>query len=99
LRGATYSEIAAEGGGILTTMKATRTASIDELVENGKKLAIIISAMLFHIPPLDYNLPFRVNKKIYIAMCLIIAIIKLQQFGNSHLNFFNQSIQRATFKH
>ena len=40
LRGATYQEIAAEGGGILTTMKATRNASIDELVENGKKLAI-----------------------------------------------------------
>lgn len=40
LRGATYQEIAAEGGGILTTMKATRNASIDELIENGKKLAI-----------------------------------------------------------
>lgn len=39
LRGATYQEIAAEGGGILTTMKATRSAGIDELAENGRKLA------------------------------------------------------------
>jgi len=39
LRGATYQEIAAEGGGILTTVRATRNATIDELVENGYKLA------------------------------------------------------------
>jgi imidazolonepropionase len=39
LRGTTYQELAAEGGGILTTMKATRTASIDELYEVGAKLA------------------------------------------------------------
>lgn len=40
LRGATYQEIAAGGGGILTTMRATRQASVDELYENGRKLAI-----------------------------------------------------------
>lgn len=39
LRGATYQEIAAEGGGILTTVSATRQASLEELVENGFKLA------------------------------------------------------------
>jgi imidazolonepropionase len=36
LRGATYEEIAARGGGILATVRATREASIDELVELGK---------------------------------------------------------------
>jgi len=45
LRGATYKEIAADGGGILTTMKATRNANYGELVESGKKLAI--SAMKY----------------------------------------------------
>jgi len=40
LRGATYQEIAEEGGGIQTTVKATRAASIEELYENGKKLAL-----------------------------------------------------------
>ena len=45
LRGATYKEIAEEGGGILTTMKSTRNASLDELVSYGKKLAI--SAMKY----------------------------------------------------
>lgn len=39
LRGVSYQEIAAKGGGILTTMKATRSASIDELAENGLRLA------------------------------------------------------------
>jgi len=33
LEGASYAEIAAAGGGIVSTMKATRGASVDELVE------------------------------------------------------------------
>src|SRR5688500_3370772 len=32
LAGASYGEIAAEGGGILTTMHATRAAALDELI-------------------------------------------------------------------
>lgn len=40
LRGATYREIAESGGGIQTTVKATREASIEELVENGRMLAL-----------------------------------------------------------
>ncbi len=39
LRGATYKEIADEGGGIITTMKATREATIQELVDRGRQLA------------------------------------------------------------
>src|SRR6202035_5433326 len=34
LRGASYAEIAARGGGILTTMRSTRQASMEELVES-----------------------------------------------------------------
>jgi imidazolonepropionase len=40
LRGATYKEIADEGGGILNTVRATRLASVDELFSNGLKLAL-----------------------------------------------------------
>lgn len=40
LRGATYEEIAKAGGGIQTTVNATRNASLEELVENGSKLAM-----------------------------------------------------------
>lgn len=39
LRGATYEEIANAGGGIQTTVKATRNASIEELVQNASKIA------------------------------------------------------------
>lgn len=40
LRGATYREIAAEGGGILRTVQATRNATEDELYETGKCIAL-----------------------------------------------------------
>ncbi len=40
LRGATYKEIADEGGGILNTVKATREASLETLYNNGMKLAL-----------------------------------------------------------
>lgn len=40
LRGVSYQDIAAEGGGILTTVKGTREAPIEELIETGKKLAL-----------------------------------------------------------
>jgi imidazolonepropionase len=36
--GATYAEIAAEGGGILTTMRAVREATLEQLAANGLKL-------------------------------------------------------------
>jgi imidazolonepropionase len=36
--GATYAEIAAEGGGILTTMRAVREATLEQLAANGRKL-------------------------------------------------------------
>jgi len=37
--GATYQEISARGGGIQSTVKATRAAGIDDLVESGRRYA------------------------------------------------------------
>src|SRR5207245_327592 len=45
LSGATYESIAARGGGILSTVEATRRASIEELVELGKRR---LNRMLLH---------------------------------------------------
>jgi imidazolonepropionase len=39
IKGATYQEIAARGGGIQSTVNHTRAASLDELVETGKRYA------------------------------------------------------------
>ena len=39
IRGATYQEIAARGGGIQSTVAKTRAATLDELVEIGKRYA------------------------------------------------------------
>ncbi len=36
LRGVTYQEIAAEGGGILSTMRAVRASSVEQLVEHSR---------------------------------------------------------------
>ena len=38
LAGKTYLEILNSGGGILKTMRATRNASIEKLVQNGKNI-------------------------------------------------------------
>jgi len=38
LRGASYQEIAASGGGILSTMRAVRSSSVDDLVEGSRPL-------------------------------------------------------------
>ena len=40
LRGVSYRQIAEEGGGILTTMKGTREATVDRLAETGRRLAL-----------------------------------------------------------
>lgn len=40
LQGVSYQQIASEGGGILSTMRATRSATVEELYENGKRLAL-----------------------------------------------------------
>ncbi len=39
IKGATYQEIAARGGGIQSTVNQTRAASVDELVATGKRYA------------------------------------------------------------
>ena len=59
LRGATYQEIAAEGGGILKTVTATRNASIKELKENGKRLAI--SAMKHGTTSIEIKSGYSLN--------------------------------------
>ncbi|MBL7998711.1 MAG: imidazolonepropionase [Candidatus Kapabacteria bacterium] len=45
LQGVSYQQIASEGGGILSTMRAVRNATVDELYETGKALAL--SAMRY----------------------------------------------------
>ena len=42
-RGASYQEIAARGGGIQSTVRATRVATLEELVEAGKRYAQLVS--------------------------------------------------------
>lgn len=59
LRGATYKEIAEGGGGIQTTVKATRNASIEELTQNGKDLAL--SAMKHGTTAIEIKSGYSLN--------------------------------------
>ena len=59
LRGATYQEIAAEGGGILKTMNATRNATLEELKENGRKL--VLSAMKYGTTSIEIKSGYSLN--------------------------------------
>ncbi len=45
LQGASYQQIAAEGGGILSTVRAVRAASEDDLVANGRR--VLLSALSY----------------------------------------------------
>ncbi len=59
LRGATYSQIAEEGGGIQTTVNATRNASLAELIEKGKNLAL--SAMKYGTTSIEIKSGYSLN--------------------------------------
>ncbi len=59
LRGVTYKQIAEEGGGIQTSVRATRHATIEELFENAKKLAI--SAMKHGTTTIEIKSGYSLN--------------------------------------
>jgi|YNPMSStandDraft_1061717.scaffolds.fasta_scaffold00017_10 imidazolonepropionase len=74
LRGATYQQIASEGGGILTTMKATRNASLDELVENGLRLAN--SALHYGTTTVEIKSGYGLETQAEIRQLEAIAVLK-----------------------
>lgn len=74
LRGVTYEEIAREGGGILTTMRATRKANIDELVETGRNL--ILSAMRYGTTAIEIKSGYGLDLPSEIKMLEAIKILK-----------------------
>ena len=59
LRGVTYQEIAQEGGGILTTVKGTRQASLEQLVKRGRQLAH--SAMSYGTTAMEVKSGYGLN--------------------------------------
>ena len=85
LRGATYKEIAESGGGIQATVKATRNASIDELVENG--ISIAKSAINHGTTTLEIKSGYGLNTKSEIKMLRAIKRIKDQLHINIKSTF------------
>ncbi|MGA2296742.1 MAG: imidazolonepropionase [FCB group bacterium] len=74
LRGATYREIADEGGGILSTVKATREASVEELVQNAKKLTM--SALKHGTTAMEIKSGYGLNLETEIKMLQAVKILK-----------------------
>ncbi len=74
LRGVTYEQIANEGGGILTTMHATRKADLEELVENGRNL--ILSAMRFGTTAIEIKSGYGLDLTSELKILEAIKILK-----------------------
>ncbi|MDR0926544.1 MAG: imidazolonepropionase [Ignavibacteria bacterium] len=74
LRGATYQEIAAEGGGILRTVTATRNASEGELASNGTRLAL--SALTYGTTSMEIKSGYSLNLEGELKQLRAIARIK-----------------------
>lgn len=82
LAGATYAEIAAEGGGILTTMKAVRSASVDELAEVGRKL--VDSAVRHGSTTIEIKSGYGLD--VDSELRLLEAAGRLKQEGRAHIH-------------
>lgn len=74
MQGATYLEIAQEGGGIQSTVRATRAATLDELVDSGSKL--INNAIKHGTVALEIKSGYGLNTETEIKMLEAIKIIK-----------------------
>jgi imidazolonepropionase len=76
LRGATYQQIAAEGGGIQTTVKATREAALEQLFENGKRLAL--SALKYGTTSIEIKSGYSLNIEGELKQLQAIKMLKEQ---------------------
>lgn len=74
LRGATYKEIAEKGGGIKTTVKATRNASKEELLENAKVL--LNSALSYGTTTVEIKSGYSLNTEGEIKQLEVIDELK-----------------------
>jgi imidazolonepropionase len=74
LRGYTYQQIAEEGGGILSTMRSVRNASLDELIETGIILAK--SAMSFGTTTIEIKSGYAFNLEGELKMLRAIKELK-----------------------
>lgn len=82
LAGASYAEIAAEGGGILTTMKAVRNASVEELASVGRKL--VESAVRHGSTTIEIKSGYGLD--LASELRLLEAAGRLKQEGNAHIH-------------
>ena len=82
LAGASYAQIAAEGGGILTTMKAVRTASVEELADVGRKL--VDSAVRHGTTTIEIKSGYGLDLESELR--LLEAAGRLKQEGRAHIH-------------
>ena len=78
LSGVSYQTIAAEGGGILSTMRATRGASLEELVQQAR--ALVLSARRHGTTTIEIKSGYGLSLASELRMLEAIGILK-QEFG------------------
>jgi len=74
LRGVSYSQIASEGGGILSTVSSVRKASIEELAEKG--IALALEAVNHGTTTLEIKSGYGLSLKSEIALLKAIDIVR-----------------------
>lgn len=82
LGGVSYAEIAAKGGGILTTMKAVRAASLEQLVDVGRTL--VASALRHGTRTLEIKSGYGLD--LDSELRLLEAIGQLKRDGHAHIH-------------
>lgn len=77
MRGDTYMSIMERGGGILNTMEATRNASVDELIESGRKR--LDKMLAFGVTTVEGKSGYGMNKNTELKQLEVMNIL-----NNSH---------------
>ncbi len=97
LAGATYAEIAAEGGGILTTMKAVRNASVDELAEVGRRL--VDSAVRHGTTTIEIKSGYGLDLASELRLLEAAGRLKAENRAHIHVTFLGAHAVPPEWKH
>ncbi len=96
LSGVPYTQIAAEGGGILTTMNAVRTASVEEIVEVGERL--VMSALGHGTTTLEIKSGYGLSTEAELKLLEAIGILQEELPTEIHATFLGAHDVPPEFK-
>lgn len=97
LSGVPYTQIAAEGGGILTTMNAVRTASVDDIVDVGERL--VMSALEHGTTTVEIKSGYGLSTEAELKLLEAIGILQEELPTEIHATFLGAHDVPPEYKH